>query len=197
MSEIAELYNDLRPLYDAYKHGYRVAFATNEIGRDVFTYFDIENEQNKVSVNKDYFNKVQRRANSCHELFKLIFALHKERIGYEKSGSVQNAPITIHYYLSPSDPTPNEEDRQFIYPTRGEILNQLRNEGNTVYSTFKEELEKSNRGKIVAIDMDEKKIIESDYDLQKVIQTIRERNSSSRIFVRRVGKDETLPVEIY
>jgi hypothetical protein len=197
MIEIAELYDDLRSLYDAYKHGYRVAFATNENGVDVFTYFDIENEQNYVQVSKDYFNKIQRLAKSCRELFKLIFALHKERIGYEKSGSVQNAPIKIHLYPKPSDPEPNEEDLEIIYPRRGEILDELRNEGNRVYSAFKEDLEKNHLGKIVAIDMDEKKIIELDYNLEKVIQTIHQSNSTGRIFIRRVNKDARLAVEVY
>jgi predicted metal-dependent phosphoesterase TrpH len=137
-------------------------------------------------------------ARCCQELFKLIFALHKERIKYEKGGSVQNAPIKIFLYHNPSDPMPNEEELEFIYPSRGETLDKLRSEGNKIYSELiNEGFERKNPGKIVAIDIDEKKVIELDYTLAKIVQSIYERNSTGRIFIRRVGKDEKITVEIY
>jgi hypothetical protein len=197
MNEIAELYDSIKSLYDAYKHGYRISFATDQTGADVFTYIDIENKQHYVPVSKDDFKKIQRRAASCHELFKLIFALHKERIRYEISGGVQNAPIKIKLYRPPNDPKPNEENLVMTYPSRGEMLEELRKEGNVVYSIFKDDLGKNHYGKIVAIDMDEKKKVALDYDLENVIQTIHQNCSTGRIIIRRIGRDERIGVEVY
>jgi len=93
---------------------------------------------------------------------------------------------------------PNEEELEFIYPSRGETLDKLRSEGNKIYSELiNEGFERKNPGKIVAIDIDEKKVIELDYTLAKIVQSIYERNSTGRIFIRRVGKDEKITVEIY
>lgn len=196
ITKIAKLYAELRPLYDAYKHGYRIAFAENEAGVYAFTLIDIDNKEGYVLVGKKYFDFIQQCANSCHELFKLMFALHKERVGYEKRGSIQKAPLRIYLYPKPNDPGPNEE-LEFMYPSRGAISEALRKEGDIVYAQYSEDLEKNHKGKIVAIDIDEKKPIAYDYDFDKVIQTIHNSNSTSRHFVRRASKEGRIPVVVY
>lgn len=50
--EIAELYENLRLLYDSYKHGYRVEFAKID-GIDLFTFFDKSMKPQGVPVHKD------------------------------------------------------------------------------------------------------------------------------------------------
>jgi hypothetical protein len=194
--EIADLYDNLRLLYDAYKHGYRIAFAENEVGADAFTFIINEGNPGYVLIGKKYFDLIQRRAKSCYELFKLTLALHKERVGYEKRGSVQKAPLRVYLYPKPNDPKPNEEV-EFMYPSRGAISEALRKEGDMVYALFSDDLENNHRGKIVAIDIDEKKLVAYDYDFNKVIQIINSSNSTNRHFIRRASKDGRLPVVVY
>jgi hypothetical protein len=184
-------------LYDAYKHGYRVSFAKNENCVDSFAFFDKDMIQQYVQVSEDNLDKIRRRVKSCQELFKIIFASHKETIAYEKGGSLHNALITIHSYTKAADPKPAEGDLEFRYPTRGAIDEECRKKGGALFANLNEQLEKNYHGKIVAIDIDEKSIVASDYELDKVIKAMHQSNSTGRIMMKRIAKDERIATTIY
>ncbi len=85
----------------------------------------------------------------------------------------------------------------FRYPTRGGRLNQDELESDKIYhEEFTAANEANHKGKIVAIDIDDKKIIHMDYDLGNVI-SYHNYESSNRIRIRRVGKDPRVGVRIW
>ena len=151
-----------------------------------------------VSVSKDKLDKIRRRVKSCQELFKTMFESHKDRIEYEKGGSVQNAPITVRAYTKKAiDPKPPEGVLKFTYSARGATDEEFRKLGETVFADLKEELERNHKQKIVAIDIDGKNIVASEYERDNVIQAMHQSNSTGRIMMRRIGKDERIAIEIY
>lgn len=125
-----------------------------------------------------------------------MFESHKDRIAYEKGGSVQSAPITIRAYTKAIDPKP-VGDLKFTYPARGATDEGFRKQSESIFADLKEELERNHKGKIVAIDIDEKSIVASDHDFDKVIQAMHQSKSTGRIMMKRIAKDERVATTIY
>ena len=192
------MYIGFHPLYNAYKHGYRVFLGknTNNIAEDLFPFIDNRGKQKFAQIDKNIVEKVFSLSHNCREIFEAIFEQHQTRVDYEAKGSNQYA-IKINLLLRETDPRPNKEDLRVLYPNRGNRLNQEKLESDNIYAIFKEELEKNDKGKIVAFDIDEEKILSKDYNLEKVLSDIQESGTSSRIHLRRVSDDQRIGIEIY
>lgn len=198
MTKIAKLYKETRGLYDAYKHGYRLFFGVDDsTGADAYAYVDSTGYQQAVVVNDIMFTQILSSINQCSNIVKMVLQSHNERMRYEESGTT-HAIVKIQRLRRSSDPPmdPNQ-DLRLTYPTRGDKLKNEIQEGEEVYNLFKDELELNHNGKMVAIDMDEKKIIALDFDIAKVMETIRQVGSSGRMRIRRIGKNDATGVEIY
>jgi hypothetical protein len=198
MIEIAGLYELLRPLYDAQKHGYRASFGRiNETGADAFAYFDQQGNQKVIAISGDDFTKIKKKASSCVSIIELIFNCHKTRTNYEAKGSISGAEVHVSIFRKRDQERPNKEDLEIRYPRRGEHLKMIREEANLVYAAFKDELEEKHKGKIIAVDIDAKEILAMDYEVEKVIEELRKSRSTGRIVLRRVGENGNVGIEMY
>ena len=123
-------------------------------------------------------------------------ANHHSRINYEqKAPATQKIDLNgiIKKNISPPSPT----KAVFIYPNRKERVLAEEEEYERVYAQFKDLLEVTDKGKIVAIDIDNTCIIGKDYDLTKIIEIVNNYDKSGRKYVRRIGKDKKVNVTIY
>ncbi len=85
-----------------------------------------------------------------------IFESHHERILHESIGSKSKVQIKTVIKVSS---TYNKEGLSFLYPTRGERMKKEESESDEIYAElFDNEIEINNRGKIVAIDLDDREI---------------------------------------
>lgn len=70
---------------------------------------------------------------------------------------------------------PEKKDIVVLYPNRGKRLEEEDREYEEIYkSIITNEDIKGNEGKIIAIDIDRKIVIERDYDIQKVTNSVRD-----------------------
>ena len=70
--------------------------------------------------------------------------------------------------------------------------------GNEIYERqIPPQVEAGNHGKIVAIDIDNRKIVSIDYDPKEVIEAVHNRQSSGRIWLRRIGKKMGIGIKIW
>jgi hypothetical protein len=197
LTEVAEMYSQLRPLYNAYKHGYRVLFGKNSYSADIFPFVTDQGKQMYTEINEVKLKRILILSLQCRKILESIFKQHHIRRQYEARGGQENA-IKVDLFLRRNDKHPSqEEDLHLFYPTRGDRRKSELSEGEKVYAIFKEQLEKDDKGKIVAIDIDEKRIISKDYDKHKVLSGIRSAESSGRIHIRRVSQDGKVDFEIY
>jgi hypothetical protein len=109
---------------------------------------------------------------------------HHTRTDFEsKGGGKQNGISTILFFRG-DEKRPTKDDLNIFYPNRGERLKWERTEADNIHNIFKEKLEMEDKGKIVAIDMDSKKILTKDYDLNRVLSQVRNAGSSGRIYLK-------------
>ena len=194
LAKIGTLYEELRPLYDAYKHGYRLHFGSdNNSHYDVIVYVDIDKDQKVLALPDALKTRIHEKAALAFHIMNTIFESHKARVTFEATGTSQG-PIKVTIYRRKTDPRPAAEDMHLIYQTRGERLRKETEEGDKLYEQFREELEKNHMGKIVALDVDSKKIIALDYDLEKVRKEI---GTTGRIRIRKVGQDSKSGLDLY
>lgn len=89
-------------------------------------------------------------------------------------------------------------EHEFYYSNRGDRLRKEESEGDATYhKLFNNEEELKNKGKIVATDIDNEKIVGIDYDIKKVVSSVHKSESSGRIRIRRIGKDPRVGARIW
>lgn len=196
LTDIGKIYHELRPLYNAYKHGYRVLLAKDNASDNTFPFIDYNGKQKFTQVNKDAFNRILSLSHSCRDILEHIYVQHRTRNAYERAGG-KEGKLQVNLFLKGTDSHPVDGDLQLSYPTRGNRTTKEKGEGDRMYNMFKDELEKYDRGKIVAIDIDTKEIIAKDYGKEKVLYQVRDTNHSGRIHIRRVSEDGSTGIEIY
>jgi hypothetical protein len=195
--EIAEMYAQLRILYNAYKHGYRVLFGKNSYsGADIFPFITDQGKQMYTEIDEMRLKRILTLSYSCRQILESIFKQHHIRTEYEAKGG-QDGAIKVDLFMRRNDERPSQEDLQLMYPNRGDRMKSEKVEGDSVYNLFKQQLEKHDEGKIVAIDIDAKRIISKDYDKNVVLLAVKCAESSGRIYIRRVSEDGSFGIEIY
>jgi hypothetical protein len=195
--EVAEMYSQLRDLYNAYKHGYRILFGKDSYSSaDIFPFVTDQGKQKYTRIDGAKLKRILTLSLQCRRILESIFKQHHIRVQYEKTGGKENA-IKVDFFLRKNDNRPSQEEQRLTYPSRGDRMKSEKVEGDKIYNLFREQLEKHDRGKIVAIDIDSKKIISKDYDKSKVLSDIRSIQSSARIYIRRVSQDGNVGFGIY
>jgi hypothetical protein len=186
IKKIANLYLEFRPLYNAYKHGYRVFFGKDEKLNDAFAFIEKGKKQKVIVVDKDKFTEIRRTVRHIRKIMELILNTHKTRLKFE------NGQTNIHLSIMwpPNTPTLPDVGSKIHYPSRGERRKIEDDEFKQVYTLFKEELEGSNLGKYVALDIDRKEILGIGENLEAMIEKIAEHGSTGRKRITKIGSKE-------
>ncbi|RJQ26194.1 hypothetical protein C4565_07260 [Candidatus Parcubacteria bacterium] len=193
--KIADLYLELRDVYDAYKHGYRISFAKdNKTLEESIVFVNSKGETKLIKFEKTDVEKCVKMARRCKQLADAIMKNHHERAKYEESGG-EFGNVNITTVRKPDDPEPPE--LKLMFSKRGETRKKELEEGEQTYNLFKEELEKTDSGKLVALDLDNKKIIAKDYSIEGLVSLLKESGNSSRLLIRRIGKNASVGIDIY
>jgi hypothetical protein len=188
LAEIGVLYDELRFLYDAYKHGYRVAFGKQNATRhDVIVYVD-KNKKEKVLVLTDELKKsIGEKLALCFHVLSVIFKSHRERVRFEATGT-REGPSIVTIYRRRTDPKPGPEALNVKYPTRGEMLKEEIEAANRIYEMLSEELEREHPDEFIAIDIDEKKVVAMNSSMDKLKLDLQKNPPKGRFRFRHVEK---------
>jgi hypothetical protein len=188
LAQIGALYSDLRLLYDAYKHGYRVAFGKRDsTGDDIIVYADVNKKQKVLFLDKFLKESIHEKSALCYHILNVIFKSHRERVRLEASGTRHGAFI-VTLYRRKTDPKPAPDDLNVIYRTRGEMWREDNDAASRIYNVHKTELEKHHPGQFVAIDIDENKIVATNSTIEAVKQDLYKNPPRGRIMFRQVAK---------
>jgi hypothetical protein len=184
--------------YNAYKHGYRMFIGKNTINLsiDLFPFLDQDGKRKVIQIDKKIITGVFKLSRYALQILEKIIKQHKIRSEYEAQQD-HASRVNVTLCLTPNDPIPTQEERRIRYPSRRKRLKIEKAQSDIIYDLFREELEKKDKGKIIAIDLDEKTIVGKDYKLENVIETINNLNASSRIHLRRAGKNARVGIEVY
>lgn len=196
-TEISEYYKELRLLFNAYKHGYRILFETNNDTHDDIILFVTDEFKQKITIiNIKTIDKIVGLCGNCYDIIHTIMLQHHRRSDHEKRGGGHEA-IEYNLLLKGNQRGSEKNNLQLYYPNRGERLFQEKEEGDKIFNEVQGELGIEQKGKIIAIDIDSRKIIAQDFDMKKVIDDVHKSESSGRIHIRRVSTDGSTHLEIY
>jgi len=181
--------------YGAYKHGYRIITGHANGSIDIITYIDKDGSQMYFGVKKEELNEIRVISKQCSYILDCIFENHHERIKRETTPGISRVNLkTVMRKATQYE----EQSLSLIYPTRGETKREEESIGDEVYKEiFNESLERENKGKIVAIDIDNKILVSMNFDAKLVIEEVHNRDSSGRIRIRRVGNDAGVGIKIW
>jgi hypothetical protein len=84
-----------------------------------------------------------------------------------------------------------------LYPTRGQKLKEEKQIGNLIYESLKNTFQNDDQGKFVAIDIDNKKVVAKDVDIQTIVSTVHRLELTGRIYIRKIGDDSMTDLKIY
>jgi hypothetical protein len=197
MVKIGSLYDELRLLYDAYKHGYRISLGKdNNTHEDVIVYIDKNKHQKVLLLTKTLLKDINNKTAACFHILNVILSAHQHRVKFEASG-LNEGRVVITIYRKKTDPRPKQEDLILSYPKRGERLKQEMEEIDKVYNEFKDELEKEHLYDFVAIDIDEHKIVLVNPSLEKLRMEVQAHPRAGRIAIRQIGRKARVPRDFY
>ena len=189
LTDIGKEYLDLYEFYNAYKHGYRVLKGTiTKAGipaYKVIGYIDYNNKTKYIELENNTTKKIRTLALYCSNIIENIFENHYQRIKHEFNGS--NASQINLRTMVKKDIYSEKKNIAVLYPSRGKKLEEEEKENEEIYNTFINKDSKENIGKIVAIDIDQKIVIDQDYDIEKITNSIRDYTGSGRLYIRRIG----------
>lgn len=195
LDKVAGIYLELYDFYAAYKHGYRIVPGKGNATIDIITYIDNDGNQMYFETTEKEVKEIRVLSNECSMILDSIFENHYERI---KRETIQGKSTVRLKTVIKKEATRREEWFSILYPTRGESKKEEELSGDEIYAKlFSDDTEKENKGKIVAIDIDESKIISMDYDHKLVIEAVHNRQSSGRVRLRRVGKEKGLGIKFW
>jgi hypothetical protein len=197
LTEIGMNYLEFRQLYNAYRHGYRVFFGENSnTANDIFAFIDNDGKQMFTEIDSKKLERLFTLSEYCRKILEHMIKQHRIRTDYESKGGGKQKVNTIFIFRGDEE-RPTKDDLYILYPNRGERLKRERTEAENIYNIFKERLEIEDKGKIVAIDLDSKKILAKDYDLNRVLSHVRDAGSSGRVHLRRISENGKIGIEIY
>lgn len=195
--EISKYYRELRLLYNAYKHGYRIFFETDNLThKDVINYVTDDFKQKFTVMDTNITNRITGLSSSCMEIMQLFLKQHHRRVDHEAKGGGREI-IDYELYVKKGQTDDSMRGLTLWYPTRGKRLSYEKKEGDQILDELLDSLSVKDRGKIVAIDIDAREIIAKDYDRSKVMDQIEKSNHTGRIHIRRISNDGRIHVDIY
>lgn len=188
LAQIGSLYAELRLLYDAYKHGYRMTFGKHNLsGDDVTVYVDVNKKQKALVLSKELKKNLHEKSALCFHILNVMFTSHRERARFEVSGT-REGPMIVTLYRRNTDPKPAPGDLNFIYKTRGQMWAEDNDAAKQIYQEHAQELEQNHAGKYVAINIDQRTIVAIDSSLAAIRGEIYKNPPKGRIMFRQVGR---------
>jgi len=208
-NNIGNLYLELEPMYNAYKHGYRLLFGKDDKdGSDTVVFIVKGGNENHISLENALVANARNLVYKCRVLLDCILENHRIRLEYE--GADYNIFPTANRVHT--DETGKKIAQQklildashkqtvplnLLFTTRGQKLKEEKQLGNLIFESFKHTFQEDDQGKFVAIDIDNKKIIVKDVDIQSIISSVHQSEITSRIFIRKIGDDSVTDIKIY
>ena len=86
---------------------------------------------------------------------------------------------------------------KLLFPTRGQKLKEEKQIGNLIYESLNNTFQDDDQGKFVAIDIDNKKVVVKDVDIQALVSTVHQLELTGRIYIRKIGDDSMTDIKIY
>jgi len=183
---IADDYLKLRDLYNAYKHGMRIFFATLDTKTPAIIYIDSDSNVKSIVFPIDL---VDRLCESCEGIGQLIGAMlkwHWFRLQIAKSGSKPANNMQV--FGESGDKVRNLGNLMFPNPT--DLRAHFVSQGDRIAAKAKKTLSKLRPGEIIAIDIDLEEILPChSHQLNEVIWEAIKLRPGARLVFRRVSKD--------
>lgn len=207
--EIGGLYVKLEPLYNAYKHGYRLLLGKeDEKNTDVVVFVAKGGNEEHVLLDNEVITNSRKLISRCRTMLDGILENHRTRLEDEGadynifpgSNRVQidsNGKKIIKQRLMLDDGTTPSIGVTLQYTARGSKLRQLRRIGNSIYKELKNNIKIEDQGKLIAIDIDSKRIVAIEPDIDTLISSIIQSNITGRVIIRKVGDDPRTGLPIY
>ena len=187
---VAEYYMNLRELYNAYKHGFRVfpARHTDETTRQesvAFTYIDRNAQAIAVSLDD---NRVRRLYDLCvgmSQLLHLMLEWHRFRLKINKRARL-DAQLPVFGKSAYKDRT----IRGLVFPTLMQIGDARKAKADEIAMQKSIEISKLPRGDVIAIDIDTEEILPyHSRDVSDVIRQAMDSHPGARLVFRRIAPD--------
>lgn len=189
ITQIARSYLDLRILYNAYKHGYRIVFGKDQNSNSSFVFLDKHNKQKMMILDDSKFDEIKLSIKYVRNLMSSILKNHVAREDFEKEGKRPNKVENIQIWLRKGEPKHDPMKTNLLYTSRGEQLKIDEEIGDRIYEKYKKDLEKNHLGKLVGIDIDEEKVIGIAESIEEIRKILHESGTSGKKRIRKIGAD--------
>lgn len=190
MGEIADFYNDLRELHNAYKHGMRLFFGhlTDERTKEVVpsvAYVDKDANTKAILFPRETVDELFALCSGIGELLRAMLHWHKLRIEITKSGKrIIQSPV----FGRSTDV--NRQMGELFFPGLFEISEALVSKATAIAARRSEELSKLPRGHVIAIDIDMEEILPfHGPELRTIIWQAMKERPGARLVFRRITPD--------
>ena len=188
MGTVAQAYMSLRELHNAYKHGMRVFFGSlSEKGIEsiAIAYVDADANIKAVNFPPESVEEVYTLGVQLGKILGAFLQWHSIRIQVTKKGSISvSAPVFGHG---------SDLDKglgMLFFPTLSETRATLVNEAGKVALEHEAEVEKIDRGHIIAVDIDAREILAfHSPNLRDVIFESFKARPGARLVFRRITSD--------
>jgi hypothetical protein len=190
MSRIAEFYDDLRELHNAYKHGMRIFFGhlTDEMTKEVIpsvAYVDKDANTKAILFAREMIDEIFELCSGMGELLGAMLHWRKLRIEITKSGK---RAIQSPVFGRSTDV--NRQIGQLFFPGLFEIKEVLVSKAAAIAAKKSEELSKLPRGHVIAIDVDLEEILPfHGPDHRTIIWQAMKARPGARLVFRRITPD--------
>lgn len=189
LEQIAKSYLNLRIIYNAYKHGYRIIVGKDQNGNSSFAFLDKNEKRKMMIIDDEKFTEVKTSIHYVRNLIYSILENHIAREKYEKIGKRQSRINNIQIWKRKNEQEHDSTKTNMTYTTRGEQLKIDEEKGDKIYERHKSELEKNHLGKIVGIDIDEEKVIGIADSIDEIRKILHNSESSGKKRIRKIGLD--------
>jgi len=186
LNRIAESYNDLSELHNAYKHGMRLFFGhlTDERTKEVVpsvAYVDKDANTKAILFARETIDELFALCSGIGELLGAMLHWHKLRIEITKSGK-----RIIHSPVFGRSTDVNHRMGELFFPGLFEIKEALVSKATAIATRRSKELSKLPRGHVIAIDIDLEEILPfHGPELRTIIwQAMKERPGARLVFRR-------------
>jgi len=189
LGRVAELYEDLRELHNAYKHGMRVFFGKlpdgTERGLMTFSFVDRNAIVKAIPIPHGIVDELPMRCDELGQLLGASLRWHKFRMDITKT---RRLGVTLPIFgQSTTDRVLKEP---IIFPALFDIRKAIGMRAEAIATKKKHEVSKIPAGHVIAIDIDEEEILpNSGPDLREVILKAMKDRPAARLAFRRIAAD--------
>lgn len=183
----ADAYLKLRDLYNAYKHGMRIFFATLNPETPIIIYIGRDSNVNSIAFPKVLVVELFALCEGIGQLLNGMLKWHWFRLQVAKSGNklANNMPV----FGESGDDEVHDLGR-LMFPNLADLRAHFVSQGDKIAAKSRKELSRIRRGEIIAVDIDLEDILPChSYQLNEVIWEAMRLRPGARLVFRRVSKD--------